>query len=427
MAISSSTGASASGKSHSYSIPHEPARLIEGVVRHSLVSAATQVTILQVIDETGSASIDDIVVELPGHPDPVEAILIMVELDILTIAVRRVLDGNSIVRRADPSPDPEQGGGTPVMPRGGDGDHIECGIISKPRPSRSVSAEPASVEHLVTCALVPHIVIGTGTMRASLARMPELHRPGVYALLSSSQIYVGTGADVGHRVAFGKQPIENIDTIVVITDASDTLTEDDAKAAERMLWSRVAAARNYTLVNGVPGGASVSVRRYSELDVFLASACLTLRHNNLLFTSGSARSLLAGPRTEPGRAAPPRPFNQIPDGDVLELAFSAGHIALAARRSETDWILLRGSDVRVETVSSASATTRFLRAAWLHSGLLEVSPDGQGFVTTRDLTFASGSGLSQFVTGAKGRTLGSWQPVAPDGGYDANTATLIAR
>ena len=112
--------------------------------------------------------------------------------------------------------------------------------------------------------------------------------------------------------------------------------------------------------------------------------------------------------------------------------YSGGHpqtwtvLALAARQSDTRWLLLQGSDVRIDTVASANASTRFLRAAWLHAGLLEVAPDGRSLTTTRDLVFRSGSGLAQFCAGSKGRTLESWKPVAPDGGYDPDTAALIA-
>lgn len=349
----------------------------------------------------------------------------MVELKILVIEGRTVLDANSIVRRAEPEPDPEDQGSTPWSPSGGPdsgsvaSDFFKIGAASNP-------AVPDGLERLVVTPFSPNVVVGPGVSRRAFARMPELRRPGVYMLMNVTEVYVGTGADVGLRVASGQQPIGDIDTIVIITDANDNLSEDEARTAERLLWSRVAGARERVLVNGIPDGASVDVQRLSELEAMLGAACLSLRHADVLFTAGSARFVLADPRQEPGRVAPLRPFNCVPDGEVLELTFGNGMVALAARQSATRWLLLQGSDVRIDTVASANASTRFPRAAWQHAGLLDVAPGGRSLTTTRDLVFRSGSAVAQFCAGSKGRTLESWKSIAPDGGYDPDTAALVA-
>lgn len=425
MATLRSTGAHAPGKSYPHSIQIEPPRLIGGLVQYPLVSAPTQITILQIVDDTGSATIGDIIGVLPDHPDPVSAVLVMVELKILVIEGRMVLDANSIVRRADPEPDPENQGGTPWSPSGGPDSGSVASYFSN-IGAASNPAVPDGPERLAVNPFSPNVIIGAGVTHRAFARMPELRRPGVYMLMNATEVYVGTGADVGLRVASGQQPIGNIETIVVITDAHGNLSEDDAKAAERMLWSRVAGARERVLVNGTPDGASIDVQRLSELEAMLGASCLALRHAGLMFTAGSARGVLAGPRQEPGRAAPLRPFNDIPSGEVLELNFGTGMVALASRQSDTRWLLLQGSDVRIDTVASANASTRFLRAAWQHAGLLDVAPDGRSLTTTRDLVFRSGSAVAQFCAGSKGRTLESWKSIAPDGGYDPDTVALVA-
>ncbi|MBE7733261.1 class I SAM-dependent methyltransferase [Devosia faecipullorum] len=415
MANSSSTGAGALGKSYPHPFQTEAPSLIDGMVQHALVSPSIQVQILSIVDETGSATIGDITDELPDHPDPVGAVMVMVGLKILVLDPCGVLDAHTLVRRADPEPDPDGAAGPVSKVPGGSG---------SPIVSSAASAIPVGMEHIEVSPFRASLVVGSE--RRAFARMEKLRRPGIYGLVSASAIYIGMGGDTGLRIASGQQPIENIDTIFAITDANGNLSTDDARVAERILWSRAKASRERVVINGVPDGIAVDPQRYSEIDAFVAQACLALRHAGILFTQGSARSVLAGPRTEPGRVAPLRPLNNIPDGEILELCFGDGLVALAARHAEDRWTLLQGSDVRPEAVASANASTRYLRASWLHSGLLAASPDGRSFVVKRDLVFASGSAVSQFCCGAKGRGLASWKPIDPDGGYDPNTAALIA-
>lgn len=427
MATFSCNGASASGNPHP-SFPAELPRLFNGLVQHDLVTASTQVRILEIVDETGSATVGDIVDNLPGHPDPVAAIMVMVKLRILVLDINRVVDANTIVRRGDPEPDPDGQGSNFVHPsRRSEGPASGSTMATEVLNDAFSDPVPGDgLERLLVTPFAPNIVTGSGDNRRAFGRMEEFNCPGVYALVSAKEIYIGVGAAVGQRVASGQQPIDAIDTIVIITDRNGNLTEDDAKAAERMFWSRVAASGERVLVNGRPDGASINAQRYSELDTWLGSACLALRHADILFTCGSARTVLAGPRQEPGRVAAVRPFNDIPNGEVLELSFGDGLVALAARQSAKRWLLLRGSDVRIDTVTSANSTTRYLRSAWLHSGLLEVANDGASLTVTRDLVFGSGSAVAQFATGSKGRSLESWVPIAPNGGFDPDTPAMIA-
>lgn len=421
MANSSSTATSVAGKPYPHSFQIEAPPLIGGLVQHVLVSPSVQVQILSIVDATGSASVGDIAAELPDHPDPVGAVMVMVGLNILVADVRGVLDANTMVRRAAPEPSPN----TPTagVPGKHGGHH---GSSNSPAICSTDSGVPAGLERLEVSPFSARLVLGSGSARRAFARMEDLRRPGVYGLVSDTSVYVGMGSDVGTRIATGQQPIENIDNIVVITDAHGQLTEGDAKAAERMLWSRIAAAQEQILINGVPDGAPIDPQRYSELEAFIGQACLALRHHGVLFTTGSARSVLAGPRNEPGRVSPLRPLNDIPNGEVVELAVGGGRIALAARQAEDHWVLLQGSDVRPETVASANASARYLRSAWLHAGLLVSSPDGKSYTARRDLVFPSGSAASQFCCGSKGRGLAGWQPIDPNGGYDPITPALIA-
>lgn len=404
---------------HSRSVPVETPILVDGIVEHYLVSPSAQVRILRIIDETGSATIGEIVDSLPEHPDPVAAIAVMLRLGILVAELRGVLDANTVVRRADPEPDPTGAAGLPPGP--------PTPILPKVPAVAKDGDRPMHLERLEVTPFSASLVVGSGRKRGEFGRMGETHRPGIYGLMNSTHVYIGMGSDAGQRVATGAQPIRDIETIFVITDANGNLTSEDAKVAERNLWSRAMAHGDRILVNGVPDGAPVDVQRYSEIDLFVASACLALRHHDLLFTRGSARTLVAGPRAEPGRVAPLRRMNDVPDGEVLELSFNDGHVALAAREGEDRWLLLRGSDVRIDTVATAGAGARFQRSAWLHSGLLDIGADGRSYVVTRDIVFSSGSAVAHFCTGSKGKGLAGWHPIDPDGGYEAEAPTLIAR
>lgn len=422
MANAFSTDANASGKLYSSFMPYSPPVLVAGLVQHELVAGPTQLTILCVVDETGSASLGDIAAALGDHPDPTGAVLVMVDLEILVIDYAEVIDQHSVVRRAPDTSGPV-GMETETRCPGTKGSGTQ---EAKCLRSMSDATLPEGIEQLPTSSLVPAVVVAAGEARRGLGKLDALNRPGIYALVGERQIYIGASASVGTRVASGQQPIGDIQHIVVITDANDTLCDDDARAAERMFFARIEATRAFAVMNELPMGAAIDPQRYSELDAFLGQVCLALRHHGVMFTHGTARAVLSGPRQEAGRVAPQRPFNEMPDGARMELCFDSGLVALASRQSDNRWIVLQGSDIRIDTAASANSSVRFLRSAWLHAGLLDLSADGRSFVTTRDLVFRSGSGAAQFCVGSKGRTRDSWVAIDPGGGFDAATPALIA-
>lgn len=407
MAISSSIDAAASGKSSSHAFPNETVpTIIHGLVQHPALSPNDQVQILSVVDATGRASLGDIVAELPGHDQAVSAILALVSAGVLTIDAG-ILDENTLISRTTRS------------------DHAD-GSDSGTLPSAPRANIPASLAVVAGSPFVPKIIVGSGEDRRDFCRADVLQRPGVYILLSESSGYVGVGSTVGQRIAGGQQPIENIEKIVALVDENNVLTANDAKVVERILWSRLAASGEREMINGVPDGAVVDVQRYSELDAFAAQACLTLRHDDLLFVGGSSRAVLAGPRGEPERVGKIRPFNHLPAGDIFELNFGDGLVALAARQSDSKWVLLSGSDIRLTPVPSANCSTSFLRAAWLHAGLLDLAPDARSYMSQRDLVFSSGSAAAQFCSGAKGLGLWAWRPMAGGQDFDPDITPPLA-
>lgn len=404
MADLSSSAAPAANNPYLHSVPNDPPSLIGGLIQHVLVSPSVQVQILSIVDATGHATVGNIAAELAGHPDPVGAIAVMIRLRILCADLRgKLMDADTIVRRCpDVRPDPD------AVDRG------SAEVMSQSVAARSMAPEapPAGLTRLAISTFSASVVVGPGNKRRGFGRMPELNRPGIYGLMSEGEIYIGMSGDLGQRIATGQQPIADVDTIFAITDCSGALTVEDARVCERIMWSRCAVLGDCTPVNGLPDGMAVEPRGYGELDLFVTQACLALREHGLLFTRGTVRGLLAGPRNEPGRLGPLRLPDDVPAGEVFELNFADGLTALASREADDRWLLLRGSDVRVDTVATAGSGPSFLRAAWAHSGLLQLSADGSSYTVTRDLVFGSGSAAAVFCCGSKGR---GWVRIEPDG------------
>jgi len=428
MANLSSTATVVADKSPAHSIPLNPPALVDGLVQHALLSPTAQVQILSVVDATGTATISDIVAELPKHDDPVGAIFALVAAGLLEVRSGGIVDANSIVARTRCDGGSRDlvgiASGGPQNPlTDGIGEPLDCadarlvGPASKdigaahPCTMNSAAVLPDGLQVLQASPLRPRIIVGGGKQRSSFRHMPGLDQPGVYILLHDGAAYVGYGADVGARIASGRQMgNDRPDHIIAITDASNGLSVDDAQSFERMLWSYVAADNDYKPINEVPDGAPITPERYGQLSLFAAEIVLALRQAGLMFLHGSVRERMAGPRTEPERLGTPRRIDDLPEGRVRELDY-CGLTAIAAEREDGSWLLLRGSDVRVETVTSANASVSFLRAAWLHAGLIELAQDGSCYVVKRDLVFGSGSAVGHFVSGSKGFGVSAWRPL----------------
>lgn len=207
MAKSSSIVPGGTSKSPAQPFDAENTRIENGLVQHALFSASTQVKILAIVDETGSATIGDIIAELNGHPDPVGATMVMARLGLLAMELRGPLDAHTIVRRADPAPETQ----IPVKtPSGGNG----------VAPSEAAGLPP-TLQCLAGTPFSARVFTANGDDRRDFARMETLRRPGIYGLISSTSIYIGMGGDVGLRVATGQQPIEGVEGLFVVVDDND--------------------------------------------------------------------------------------------------------------------------------------------------------------------------------------------------------------
>lgn len=414
MAKATSSGRASARNPHSYAIdnlvPKDAVPVHPGLVAHPLVTPGVQVQILSVVDATGSASIGDLIAALPEHADPVGAIFALITNTVLQVITPGIIDAHSIVMRCQRGGEHGGVGGVPGPFGSNGGDTVAIDTLS----ATMTSILPVGLTSVTAGQLRPQVIVGSGTQRADFGRAADLQRPGVYILLRGHDAYVGYGSNVGARIAAGRQMPEGMpERIITITDADDRLSENDGKALERILWARVAADADFVVVNGLPDGAVVKPERYDQLSLFVGQVALALRQEGFMFQASSARAAIAGPRTETGRLGAPRRLDDLPDGRVMELNY-CGLTALAAERKDGSWVLLRGSDVRLETVASANSTAAFQRAAWQHAGLLVPAADNSCYVVMRDLMFSSGSAVSHFVSGSKGFGRAGWRPINAD-------------
>jgi hypothetical protein len=370
--------------SHSFNIVHP------GLVPHALISAETQVQLLSIVDTTGSATIEDCIEALPGHPAPVSAVLALVDAGILALEPGKVLDGSVRVTRASADkPEP------PPIPAGGK--------APVPQPPEGVTAL-----HCTHFSPTVHIV--DGQHRSQVRKIEGLQAPGIYIALWDREAYVGTAEDLARRLRNGTHLASPhpADRIIAITDAAGHLTPRLARVAERFMHSLVRHAGDLTVLNGLPDGDHVSASEYDQVRLFVTAAALQLRHAGMMFTSGNARFVMAGPRTMADDLGPLR-LDDLPAGIAYELN-GCGVTAWAVERPNGPWILLKGSEIRRKVVTSANSSASQRRAEWLYAGVLG---EGDGcYRLTRDVVFETGSGAAHFVLGSKSKSLAGWVPIA---------------
>src|SRR5690606_3724767 len=135
---------------------------------------------LSVIDATGSASIGDIIAELPGHTDPVSAAFALVSAGVLAVRSTGFVDANTIVARAGQN-DRKDAADPTALPEA----PIATDLSMLPAKVAALAAEtlPSQLDAVPTSSLRPRIIVGPGTRRTAFGRVDCLQRPGVYVLL----------------------------------------------------------------------------------------------------------------------------------------------------------------------------------------------------------------------------------------------------
>lgn len=368
---------------------------LPGLVQHPLLCPDTQLTLLAEVDKTGSANLAALVAALPSHPRPATAALALVAAGVLAIEPG-LIDAGSRLRRAKSdtvsATTRSQASTTNAVTES----RIDL-VPSHPdnatskgeiRTLRSTKALPGYHD--------PQIFFASGARRALLGRQPQLRQPGIYLGTLAPWANVGTGSDVGKRVSKGAHlsMLGADDTIFAVIDRNDRLAVGDARVAERLLAQAVEAQGEFKLRNMMPKGEAVDSATYGRIFAFVSEAIQMLREARLAFTSGAGIALFDG---EPVEATlDPQEDADVP-GQSYELR-SCGLLARAVNRNG-EWIVLKGSEIRVEVQPSAHGSASQRRAELLHSGGL-VS-EGDRYRLTQDLRFGSATGAGHFVVGCK--------------------------
>ncbi|KAA0121726.1 hypothetical protein CIW48_22435 [Methylobacterium sp. P1-11] len=79
------------------SLPHPD------LVVHPLITPDVQVALLAAVDETGDACLGDLADAIPAHPQPISAVLALVDAGLLAIDVVSPFDASCRVWRIDPA------------------------------------------------------------------------------------------------------------------------------------------------------------------------------------------------------------------------------------------------------------------------------------------------------------------------------------
>lgn len=367
-----------------------PVPLIEGPVADPNLDLDGQIAILAAVDETGSASIGDLIALLPDHPSPGQAIQALIREGALVVTSSGLLDAHSRVKRRV----------NPPLRQG----------TSSPQPMKK------GVQHLSIVSPEPDIFYASGIDRAYFVHEPRLRQRGVYLALYGSAVYVGRSGDTACRIAWGSHLRRNglPDRIIAAVDKHEMLDEAQARTAERLAARMIVKHPDLILLNkSLPAGDRLAGEPYAATERFVTAFFERIGQASLLSpaAAGQGRLGAAAPvPIQPDLIGPdldePAPEGQG-EGQLFSLE-SCGVIAKARIEDGKLWVLA-GSEVRRDPVPSAGSAALKDRQDLLHDGGLV--PEGDHLLLTVDLAFDTPSGAANFVAGSRVKPE-LWRPMA---------------
>jgi hypothetical protein len=358
-----------------------PAPLIEGLVADPNLDLDSQIAILAAVDETGSASIGDLMAMLPGHPSPGQAVLALIREGALIVATAGLIDAHSRVKRRVTAP----------LRQVDDAKHL---------------AAKKGVQHLQIVAPEPDIFFAAGIDRSYFVQESRLRQRGIYLALYGSAVYVGRSGDTACRIAWGSHLRRNglPDRIIAAVDKHEMLDEAQARTAERLAARMIVKHPDLILLNkSLPAGDRLAGEPYAATERFVTAFFERIGQASLLSPVaagqdrlGAAAPMLIEPDLiEPSLVEPAREGQG--EGQLFSLE-SCGVTAKARIEDGKFWVLA-GSQVRRDPVPSAGSAALKDRQDLLHDGGLVL--DGDHLLLTVDLAFDTPSGAANFVAGSR--------------------------
>jgi hypothetical protein len=359
--------------------------LVEGLVADPNLDLDSQIAILAAVDETGSASIGDLIALLPDHPSPGQAIQALIREGALVVTSSGLLDAHSrVARRVNPP--------------------LRQGTSSS-QPMRK------GVQHLSIVSPEPDIFYASGIDRSYVVREPRLRQKGIYLAIYGSAVYVGRSGDTGCRVAWGAHLRQNglPDRIIAAVDKHQALDEAQTRTAERLAARMVIKHPELTLLNKLPAGDRLDADRYEATDRFVTAFFQRIERAGLLTPDASTRSEAnATDAVEHGRIE----LGSEGQGDGHLFTMDSCGVTARGRIEDGKFWVLADSQVRRDPVPSAGSAALKDRQDLLHDGGLV--PAGDHLLLTVDLAFETPSGAANFVAGSRVKPE-IWRPIAPLG------------
>lgn len=346
-----------------------------------------QVKIFDLIDQSGSATMAELLAALPNTEAPAGLIVDLAGMGVLEIDASRFLDGSSLVRRAPT--------------------HIEKATAEKPvkgnrrgtthgkgkyplEPHSEVAASPVSDDRYE-----PSIFFVEWDERGSLQYNPAVNGAGVYLGIFDDAIYVGMSKQLHGRLRNGKHVFHNggpPHLLVVITDAAGQLGDIEVLALERRMALAVVNRDHRELANEqVPNGHQLPRSAYEAIDRLAEKAVAAIAELGLAFTNNQVPALV--PQTG------------------MQFRLDACGVKATATQTADGFVVHEGSQVRLDVAPSAGSGPLKRRHDLLSKGAI-VRRSGH-FVLLEDLVFSTASGATSFVLGSRHHP-GIWTAMPPD-------------